>query len=102
MKEAKQCQNIEEIRDIIDQIDYQILELFGKRFEYVKAIVKFKSDQEEIVARDRQLEVLQKRKEWAKEFGLDPKLFEEIYKILINWNVQKELELFRSKEKTNI
>lgn len=102
MKEAKQCQNIEEIREIIDQIDYQIFELFGKRFEYVKAIVKFKSDQEEIVARDRQLEVLQKRKEWANEFGLDPELFEEIYKTLINWNVQKELELFRRKEKTNI
>ncbi|MDP2336309.1 MAG: chorismate mutase [Bacteroidota bacterium] len=102
MKEAKNCQTIQEIRAGIDEIDQQILAFFGKRMEYVREIVKFKSDENGIIAKERQLEVLQKRKEWAKEFNLDPELFEEIYKVLINWNIQKELELFRSEEKTNI
>jgi len=102
MKEAKDCRNIQEIREAIDEIDHQILTSFGKRLEYVKEIVKFKTDPNGIVARDRQLELLKKRREWAAESGLDPDLFEEIYKTLINWNVQKELELFREKENTTI
>jgi isochorismate pyruvate lyase len=102
MKEAVNCRNIREIRAGIDEIDYQILAHLRKRMEYVEAIVKFKSDPDEIVARERQLELLQKRSKWAMEFGLDPELIEEIYKTLINWNVRKEMEIFRSKEKSNV
>ena len=98
MKEAKDCQNIQEIRKCIDEIDYHILSFFRKRLEYVEEIVKFKSDQDDIIASERQQEVFMKRREWATEFGLDPDLFEEIYKTLINWNVKKELEIFSKKE----
>lgn len=99
MKDPKDCQNIEEIRAAIDEIDHQILKSFGKRMEYVHEIVKFKSDQHGIVARERQLEVFRKRREWAKEFNLDPDLYEEIYQQLINWNVKKELEMFHNESK---
>lgn len=102
MKEANECINIQEIRDCIDTIDHQIFALFGKRLEYVKEIVKFKTDAEGIVAHDRQLELLKKRREWATQSGLDPDLFEEIYKTLINWNVQKEMDLFMKKENSII
>jgi len=101
MKEAGDCRSIQEIRDSIDKIDYQILASFGKRLEYVKEIVKFKNDAEEIVAPDRQAEVFQKRREWAREFGLNADLFEEMYKLLVNWNVQKELEIFKNTEIEN-
>lgn len=96
MKEPNDCLNMEEIRAAIDDIDYQILKLFAKRMEYVKAIVKFKSDPDGIVARERQLEVFRKRREWASAFDLDPDLYEQIYQTLINWNVKKEMEIFRN------
>jgi chorismate mutase len=102
MKVAKDCLNIQEIRDCIDEMDYQILAAFGKRMEYVKEIVKFKTDRNGIVAQERQLELLQKRREWAMKFGLNPELFEEIYKILINSNVEKELEIFSDRENAKI
>jgi len=98
MKEAKDCQDIWEVREIIDEIDYQILESFGKRLKCVEAIVKFKTDTDSIVAKERQLEVFQKRREWAKEFGLDPNLITEIYEKLITWNIRKELEIFKTNE----
>lgn len=98
MKEIKDCKTIQEIRDCIDEIDYQILTSFEKRLEYVKTIVSFKSDAEGIVAKERQQEVLQKRREWAEELGLDPDLFEEIYRTLIDWNVSKEMEIFSNKK----
>lgn len=102
MKEPKDCENIQEVRDSIDELDYQILALFGKRFKYVEEIVKFKTNKEGIIARDRQLEVLQKRKEWAGQFGLNPELFVEIYETLIYWNIQKEMEILDNKEKVKI
>jgi len=102
MKPVKDCRSIEEIRDSIDEIDYQILTYFEKRLEYVKAIVKFKTNKEGIVAKERQLEVFRKRREWAVEKGLDPDLFEEIFKTLVNWNVEKELEIFKNQQIKNI
>ena len=60
MKDAKDCRNIHEIRSEIDAIDYQIIALFGKRLNYVGEIVKFKSDQVEVVAMGRQQEIFQK------------------------------------------
>jgi isochorismate pyruvate lyase len=99
MKQAKDCQNIQEIRDVIDEIDYQIIASFAKRYEYVREIVKFKSDQEGIVAKDRQLEVLKQRKEWAKEFGLDQDLMKGIFEAIMTWNIQKEMELFNDMQK---
>lgn len=98
MKEPKDCENIQEVRNAIDELDYQILALFGKRYKYVEEIVKFKTDKDGIIARERQLEVLQKRKEWASQFGLDSELFAEIYETLIYWNIQKELEILDQKE----
>jgi chorismate mutase len=70
MKEAKACENIHEIRECIDEIDEQILISFGKRMEYVKEIVKFKTDADGIVARDRQLQLLQKFLLFSKNYLL--------------------------------
>jgi isochorismate pyruvate lyase len=87
---------IEEIRDAIDGIDYQILELFSQRYAFVKEIVKFKTDEASVIAEGRQKEVIAKRREWATELGLNPDLFENIYWTLMRYNVQKELELLKN------
>ncbi len=102
MKKAEECTDILDIRNCIDEIDYQIIASFALRMEYVNEIVKFKSDQDEIVARERQQEIFRNRREWAEKYRLNPDLFEEIYKTLINWNVKREMELFRGEEKIRI
>ena len=99
MKEARDCQNIQEIRSAIDEIDSQVLALFGKRNEYVQEIVKFKSNKDEIVAKERQQEILQNRKKLAIQFGLDPELVAKIYETLIGWNIQKEMEIHEKNKK---
>ena len=90
------CRNIDEIRKGIDEIDYQIMELFSQRYSFVKEIVKFKTDEESVIAEARQKEVIAKRREWAGELGLNPDLFEEIYRTLMNFYVKKELEILNS------
>lgn len=96
MKNPEDCASIEEIRDAIDGIDYQIMKLFGERYDFVKEIVKFKTDEASVIAEDRQEEVIAQRRTWAIELGLNPDLFEKIYWTLMRFNVQKELEILRN------
>lgn len=102
MTNPENCKNIEEIREAIDGIDYQIMELYSKRYEFVKSIVKFKSDEASVVAKERQKEVIEKRREWAVELGLNPDFIEEIYWKLMNSNVQKELEILNNTKQNHI
>ena len=96
MKNPENCMGIEEIRDAIDGIDYQIMKLYSDRYAFVKEIVKFKTDEASVIAENRQKEVIEKRREWAVELGLNPDLFEDIFWTLIRYNVQKELEMLKS------
>ena len=96
MKNPQNCKNIEEIRDAIDGIDFQIMKLFSERYEFVKEIVKFKTDEASVIAETRQKQVIEKRREWAVGLGLNPDLFEDIFWILMRYNVQKELEILKN------
>jgi isochorismate pyruvate lyase len=99
MKDSKDFKNIQEIRDEIDKIDREILKLFGDRNTCVKEIIQFKKNKTEVVAKTRQEELLALRRKWAKEFNLDPDLFEKIYKMLIENNIQKQMEMLENKGK---
>jgi chorismate mutase len=90
-----ECNSKEEIRQQIDAIDKEIIALFARRFEYVQAIVKFKKDAESVVAQDRKNEVIELRGKWAEESGLDKSTFEEIYRLLIDNNIDKEMEILK-------
>ncbi len=97
MKQPEECENIKEIREAIDDIDREIIKLIGKRFAYVKEIVKFKNkDRNSIVAKDRFNEVIENRRKLAVENGLNPDLIENIYKYLIHHFIDKEIEIAKN------
>ena len=98
MKDPKDFSDIQEIREIIDQIDFNILKLFGDRNRCVEEIVNFKTSKAGIIANKRQKELIAVRREWAKTFNLDPDLYEKIFKMLIKSNIKKELIIFAQKE----
>lgn len=96
MKKARlpqDCQSIEEVRAEIDALDRQILSLLGIRFQYVKEIVRFKSNNEEIVAQDRYDAVIKSRRELAMEHNLSPDIIEKMYKLLIGHFIEEEHKL---------
>lgn len=92
------CNSAEEVRNEIDKIDHQIITLFGERHKYIEEIVRFKNDEEGIIAHDRKKQVLFDRRKWAKENGLDADTFEEMYVILIENNIKRELEILKLKK----
>lgn len=95
MKKPTDCKSITEIRNEIDHIDRSILELLSHRLEFVAEIVKFKTDQNSVIAHERQLEVYTKRRQWASELNLDPDFIENIFKQLVQHNIEKELRLLK-------
>lgn len=97
-KSPAECCSAEEIRNEIDKIDYQIIRLYGERHKYIEEIVRFKNDEEGIIAHDRKKQVLSDRRKWAAENGLDPDTFEKMYILLIENNIKRELEILKLKK----
>ncbi len=97
MKKPEDCETISEIREGIDIIDKQLIELIGNRFQYVKEIVKFKSNQTDIEAKPRYTEVLNVRRQWAIEQNLSPDVIESVYKILIQYFIEEQMRLLQQK-----
>ena len=92
-----ECTSKDEIREQIDRIDQEIIALFGLRFQYVSEIVKFKTDVQSVIARDRKDHVIKERGEWAEKHGLDKNTFEQIFRFLVDHNIGKELEILERK-----
>ena len=88
---APGCTTIEEVRAAIDLIDERVVALLGLRFEYVKSIVRFKSTQEDVHAKERYRAVLAQRRRWAEQHGLSPDVIEQVYRELLGYFIAEEL-----------
>ena len=92
IKPPEECTSIEEVRAAIDSLDREIVDLLGKRLQYVKAITRFKKTEADVRAEDRYRAVMQARREWAEEAGLDPNVIEEMYRLLIAHFIDEEMK----------
>lgn len=98
MKSPKDCTNIDEVRSCIDNIDSQIIELLAQRFDYVKAVVPFKSKTAEgVIAQERREQVLKDRRHLAQKHGLNPDTIEKMYKLLIDYFIEEEMKIINNK-----
>lgn len=91
MKKPSECIDIQDIRLEIDQIDKAIIELLGKRFEYVKAAAKFKKTDTDVKASERVKAMLSQRRLWAKEENLSEDVIEKMYRDLVEYFIGCEL-----------
>jgi isochorismate pyruvate lyase len=101
MKSPNECNSLSEIRSQIDQLDRQIIALLGRRFEYVKEVVNYKSNSSEIIAQERFNEVISSRRQLAIENNLSPDTIEKVYRILLEYFIEEEYHLL-SKKNPNV
>jgi isochorismate pyruvate lyase len=99
MKLPHECQNIEEVRQEIDEIDEAIIGLIGKRFAFIQEIVKFKSNSDDVYAKNRFQTVINHRRELAALHNLDPDVIENIYRIMMSYFIKEQLELLKKNQK---
>jgi len=99
MKFPHECQSIEELRLQIDEIDQDIIDLIGKRLSFIQEIVKYKNTVDEVIAKNRFQTVISERREMAIRQHLDPDVIENIYRIMMKYFIQEQLELLKKKQK---
>lgn len=96
MKDPDECANIHEVREEIDIIDREVIDALSKRFKYVVAAARFKTSEASVRAPDRFHAMLQQRREWALESGLNPDVVENLYRDLVNYYIEAELKHYKS------
>lgn len=93
-KLPQECTHITEVRNEIDHIDFDIIQLLSTRFDYVREVVKYKENtHSSIEATDRRAAVIASRRQWAEEAGLSPDVIEHIYNTLIEYFIEEEKKL---------
>lgn len=92
MKFPEQCESMTDIRTEIDRLDRQVLALLRQRFAYVKAASKFKTSETTVRAPERLQAMLQQRRVWAEEEGLNADAIEKMYQDLVNHFIDEEMK----------
>ncbi|WP_455922767.1 isochorismate lyase [Pseudomonas putida] len=95
MKTPNACTGLDDIREAIDHLDWQILQLMGERMNYVKAASAFKPDLASIPAPDRVARMLAQRREWAVDTGLEPQFVAEIYQVIIEGFIGQQVAYWK-------
>lgn len=97
-REARPVSSLAEARAAIDVIDTEVIRLLGNRAAYVRQVVNFKKTPEEVRAPTRYAEVMRRRRELAEAAGLNPDVIEGMYKLLVEYFIQEEIEMIRERE----
>lgn len=93
-----QCAGMADIREEIDLLDNAIIQLIGKRYQYVQAAAMFKTSEATVRAPERFKAMLLQRREWAEEQGLNPDVIEKLYSDLVNYFIQEEIECWKAEK----
>ena len=94
--DIKKCNSLEEARAEIDKIDDKIVELIATRNAYIKQIAHFKTSVEEVKAKDRIDDVINRMRARAIDLDLSPNLINELYIRMIDAMVDAEIAEFKN------
>jgi isochorismate pyruvate lyase len=93
------CKSLEEIREGMDALDRQIIAILVRRVAYVRAAAKFKTSAESVAAPDRVQKVLDTRRVWAEEAGLDGDVVRGLYRDIVTYCVGEEKKQWEQSQK---
>ena len=88
------CQTMSEVRDGVDDVDRKIVALMARRFGYMDAAARIKTDRNSVRDEGRKAAVKAKVDAAAQEAGIDRALMERIYEDLIETSIAHEFVVF--------
>ncbi len=97
MKLPQDCVSIEDVRREIDNIDSEIIALIGKRLTFIREIIKYKNNDEDVYAKERYHNVIARRRELALKYQLDPDVIEELYRTMMDYFIKEQFVLLKKK-----
>ena len=94
--DIKKCNSLEEARKEIDKIDDKIVELIAARNAYIRQLAHFKNSVDEIKAKDRIDDVINRMRTRAIELDLSPNLINDLYIRMIDAMVDTEVAEYKN------
>ena len=90
------CNNMDELRHQIDKLDVKIVELLANRSEFIDRATELKKSNGMPARIPERIEsVVSNARNASEELDLDADLVEKIWRILIDWSIQREAEIIR-------
>jgi isochorismate pyruvate lyase len=96
MSEIKKCNSLQEVRDEIDTIDEELVELISKRSHLIRQAAAFKNSVDEVKAHDRVEDILQRVRKKAIALNINPNMISDLFTIMIDEMVETEISEFRN------
>jgi len=88
------CNNMDELRHQIDKLDVKIIELLANRSKFIDRATELKKSNGMPARIPERIEsVVSNARNAAEELDLDADLVEKIWRILIDWSIQREAEI---------
>jgi len=90
------CNDMDELRRQIDKLDVKIIELLAHRSEFIDRATELKSSNGMPARIPKRIEkVVSNARSAALELNMDSDLVEKIWRILIDWSIQREAKTIR-------
>lgn len=87
-------EKLSEYRQGIDEIDFKVLELVGKRMELSEKIGEIKFELElPVCVPEREAEVVRKRQEWGDSYGFRQMFVRVLFKVIMHESKRRQREL---------
>ena len=96
MPDIKRCNSLQEVREEIDVIDEQLVDLISKRSRLIRQAAAFKESVDDVKAQDRIDDIMQRVRKKAIELNINPNMISELFKIMIDEMVETEISEFRN------
>ena len=98
MVEDKLPQTLEEVREAIDGLDKELIELLARRQKLVRQAgrLKPKNDVQAVSAPERVVQVIALRRAYAEKAGLSPEVAEAVWRSMIDVFIKLEMETNRT------
>ncbi len=94
----KTCHSLEEVRTEIDKLDDKLVELISERSHLIRQAAAFKESVEQVKAKDRIDDIMQRVRKRGIELNINPNMISELFTIMIDEMVETEISEFRNKE----
>ena len=90
------CNDMDELRRQIDKLDVKIIELLAHRSEFIDRATELKNSNGMPARIPERIEkVVSNARSAALELSMDSDLVEKIWRILIDWSIQREAKTIR-------
>jgi isochorismate pyruvate lyase len=96
IKDPEGCNSMAEVRAGVDEVDKRLIDLLARRFAYMAAAARIKTDRDTVRDEARKAQVIANAKQHARQVGVPEPLAAALWEILVESSISYEMALFDS------